>query len=359
MATSSSDARVFAGVDAVTVPDGTALGQHFTAHVWAMQRGARVPRLRHFWRASGNAPVIATATVAVAQGPRHAQRPSAVARRVSGTAGAQAIDHQRTEQCSITEWQTSVELPIELHEHDVGWLPGPVGGRNGRPFPTFTGESSGPRDRELTSRSTARRIMRSVQLSRSFKDTVVTLTRQHAQQWSAEHDRCDGTERCFSAADLEPVHVELWAALAVRVAKLNPSIPADRLWDATHHCYDAAVDAACTHTQWQWLNRHLSFGAMRVVGANGVAASYGRPKYQNRKMHLYLNPGMGIEANMATRARIRRASTPFRPPRLTLSGARMVSHTGRSNVRRGARATREIDEIRCPIRGLRPIDIAF
>ena len=275
MATSSSDARVFAGVDAVTVPDGTALGQHFTAHVWAMQRGARVPRLRHFWRASGNAPVIATATVAVAQGPRHAQRPSAVARRVSGTAGAQAIDHQRTEQCSITEWQTSVELPIELHEHDVGWLPGPVGGRNGRPFPTFTGESSGPRDRELTSRSTARRIMRSVQLSRSFKDTVVTLTRQHAQQWSAEHDRCDGTERCFSAADLEPVHVELWAALAVRVAKLNPSIPADRLWDATHHCYDAAVDAACTHTQWQWLNRHLSFGAMRVVGANGDSDSDG------------------------------------------------------------------------------------
>lgn len=43
---------------------------------------------------------------------------------------------------------------------------------------------------------------------------------------------------------------------------------------------------------------------------------------------------------------------PFRPPRLTLTGARMVSHTGRSNVRRGGRDATFFDEITCYVRGL-------
>ena len=54
---------------------------------------------------------------------------------------------------------------------------------------TVTASTSGPSDPELSSRSTARRIMRSVQFSRSFKHRVVQLTREHQQRWAAEHER--------------------------------------------------------------------------------------------------------------------------------------------------------------------------
>jgi len=160
---------------------------------------------------------------------------------------------------------------VELNAADVGWLAGPVNGSTGREMPAFTGPPSGARDPELTSRSTARAIMRSVQFSRSFKQHVIQLTQQHQQRWAAEHSGRDSTERAFDAAKLQPVHVELWFAIAVRVAKLNAAIPAQKLWDAKHHCYDAAVDAACTHAQWQWFNRHMSFGALRQADAESAS----------------------------------------------------------------------------------------
>ena len=162
-----------------------------------------------------------------------------------------------------------MELPFELNAEDVGWLAGPVNGSAGRDMPPFTGATSGPRDPELTSRASARRIMRSVQFSRSFKQQVIQLAREHQQQWSAERTVSDGVERSFRAADLEPAHVELWFALAVRVAKINPAIPAQKLWDAEHHCFDTAVATACSFLQWEWLNRHLSFGAARQIDADG------------------------------------------------------------------------------------------
>jgi len=164
-------------------------------------------------------------------------------------------------------------MPVEVHADDVGWLPGPVNGSAGRPMPVFTGQLSGPRDPELTSRSSARRIMRSVQLSRRFKEHVVELTQQHQQHWAAKRRTRDGTEKSFDAADLKPAHVELWFAIAIRVAKLNPAISAAKLWDAKHHCYDPEVDSACSYTQWQWLNRHLSFGAMRQQDAESDSGS--------------------------------------------------------------------------------------
>jgi len=92
MATDMRSSPVYASVDAVKVPNGIAPGQHFTAYVWATSKGKRVRKLKHFWRASGNVPRNNAADVTIAQGPRHAQRPSAIAKRVSG-AGAQAIDH--------------------------------------------------------------------------------------------------------------------------------------------------------------------------------------------------------------------------------------------------------------------------
>ena len=149
----------YASVDAVNVPSGIAPGAHFTAHVWATRRGERVAVSKHFWRASGNVPCIMQPDVAVAQGPRHAQRPRAVARRLSGDVGAQAIDHLQSQQCRVTQWQTAVEMPIELNAADVGWLPGPVNGNAGRAMPAFTGTPSGTRDRELSSRTISEKTL--------------------------------------------------------------------------------------------------------------------------------------------------------------------------------------------------------
>lgn len=263
-----SEEPVYNSVDAVQVPNNVAAGEEFIARVWAKQRGQRVAKAKQFWRGSSNAPVIVQPQVATAEGPRHAQRPSAVARHAANGAHAVAMDHIQSQPCNVTQWHTSVELPVEVNAADVGWLAGPVNGISGRAMPTFTGLSSGPRDNALTSRSTARAIMRSVQFSRGFKQQVIELAQQHQQRWAAEHAGRDGTERAFKAANLQPVHVELWFAIAARVAKLNPAIPAEKLWDAQHHCYDATVDAACTHTQWQWFSRHMSFGVLRQVDAD-------------------------------------------------------------------------------------------
>ena len=270
----SSAQPVYASVDAVSVPDGVAPGEHFTARLWANQRGERVPRSKNIWRASGNVAVVVHEQAATLNVPRHSQRPSALARRKAG-AGAQAIDHLEFAQCSVTQWKSEIEMPTELHADDVGWLPGPVNGSTGRAMPAFTGQPSGPRDPSLTSRSSARQIMRSVQFSRSFKQHVLKLTREHQQCWAAEHAVADSIERSFRPVDLQQVHVELWFALALRVAKLNPAIAADKLWDSTHHCFDAEVSRACSHTQWQWLNRHLSFGSMRQSNAEGDSSEEG------------------------------------------------------------------------------------
>ena len=170
-----SDLPVFASVDTVQVPDGVAAGEEFIARVWSKQRGQRVAKAKQFWRGSSSAPVIVQPQVATAEGPRHAQRPSAVARHAAGGAHAVAMDHIQSQPCSVTQWQTSVELPVEVNAADVGWVAGPVNGNSGRAMPTFTGLPSGPRDNALTSRSSARAIMRSVQFSRGFKQHVIRV----------------------------------------------------------------------------------------------------------------------------------------------------------------------------------------
>ena len=50
-------------------------------------------------------------------------------------------------------------------------------------------------------------------------------------------------------------------AVCVRIAMLNPAIPAKHLWDKEQgHVYDPRLNAACPFAVFQWLNRHLSFG---------------------------------------------------------------------------------------------------
>ena len=259
--------RVYTSLDEVVAPAGVDLDEHFTAQVYGKRSGVRVPILKHFWRAAGNEPIIVSGLSTVGQGPRHVHRPSAVAAQHSGTTGARAIDNLVTTACTVTHWEAAAEMPIELNAADVGWKAGPVNGSAGRSMPVFTGAATGPREQQLSSRSSARQIMRSVQFNRRFKDTVVACTRRHCQHWTSTHSNADGTERAFRPASFKPEHVELFFAISVRVAKLNPAIPAERLWDKQHHCYDAAVDAAASHMQWRWLNRHISFGQYRRADA--------------------------------------------------------------------------------------------
>ena len=92
--------------------------------------------------------------------------------------------------------------------------------------------------------SSARTIMRSVQLSDEFLNHVVIYARQHVLHWRNTHSTLDGVERAFDASRLKGEHVELWLAAQARVAAINPAIPAESLWDAGHHLYDAELAAA-------------------------------------------------------------------------------------------------------------------
>lgn len=264
----AGDEPVYASIDAVPVPADVLPGQAFTALVWGKRAGQRVPVKKQLWRATGQAPIIVRASAHQGEGARFDHRPAAVARSAEGSWRASPIDHISLEECGVEQWVSNLEMPPEVHSDDVGWLPGPVGGSAGRDMPEFTGPPMGSRDSKLSLNSTARAIMRAVQFTRKFKEKVVACTKAHAQSWQAARERLDSTERSFNAANFKAEHVELFFAIAVRLAKLNPAIPARRLWDHTHHCYDSEVNAVCGFTHWQWLNRHISFGQT----AQGVAS---------------------------------------------------------------------------------------
>ena len=61
-------------------------------------------------------------------------------------------------------------------------------------------------------------------------------------------------------------HIELWHAARVRVAALNSSVPAEKLWDQSCRHYDAELDGALPYGVYKWLNRHLSFGEYGETG---------------------------------------------------------------------------------------------
>lgn len=251
---------VYTNIGDVVVPTGVPPGGSFEVLMWQTRKGTRVAAKRKLWRASGMAPMLHPRQAHAADGPRAQQRPSALARAAAGHIGARSVDNVVTYPVNIASWHTSAELPVEAHPDDVGWLPGPVGGSAGRPMPAFTGRPLGVRDPTLTSRSSARRIMQSVQFSRKFLTQAVKLAQRHALAWRATHSTMDGIERAFHAADLLPQHVELWFAANTRAAAINMAIPVSSLWDSEHHLYDHELDAALPFGCYLWLNRHLAFG---------------------------------------------------------------------------------------------------
>ena len=252
--------EVFATVADVQVPHGTRAGAAFTVRVMGTRSGKRVALPRRLWAGSGMMPIIVSPSVTEAAGPRHAQRPSALARAASGAAATQGGVQYETTSSGVAAWATAEHMPFEMAAEDCGWLPGPVGGIAGRPMPTFRGPAMGARDRRLTSRSSARQIMAVVAFSDRFKQLVVRHARGHCHAWRETHSTHDSIERAFHAANLLPEHVELWYAASLCIAEYNAAVPARSLWEPRSRRFNPALAKALPYQVWQWLNRHLSFG---------------------------------------------------------------------------------------------------
>ena len=250
------------GLSTVQVPTSTALGGMFTVDMWGVRKGKTVAVPKSLWRASGQAPLTQLRRVTVSDQSRSAERPSAVARAASGGQRARIQDTYVSNTSSVVEQQlaSAAELPFEAHADDIGWLPGPVNGGVGRDMPSFSGPPMGARDPSLKSRTPARAIVRSIVLSSPILAQIISLCNGHVSHWQSSRSRLDGIERAFNVADLKPEHIELWLAVGMRLAALNPAIPAKVLWDSESKHYAADVDVALPFDVYQWLNRHLSFG---------------------------------------------------------------------------------------------------
>ena len=252
---------IYSSLSDVRVPASVAPGAAFTVRLAAKRNGRSTSVAKELLRASGAAPIVVPAKVAAATGRRHDQRPFAVARAAAGYATASAIDEVRSETLSMASWASTEELPFEAKAEDVGWLPGPVNGNAGRPMPRFDGPAMGVRAGRLSSRSSARIIMRQAAFTAEFRKAAVEQSREHAAAWQRSRSSLDGVERAWDAAELTGDHVELWYATNVRLAAINPAIPASKLWERGHNLYDAELAMALPFDGWRWLNRHLSFGS--------------------------------------------------------------------------------------------------
>lgn len=261
---SSSEPLTYGSLADVQVPIGTGLGEPFVIQHRRMKSGQPVLSRRTLWRASGNAPVVMPAKVELATGRRHEHRPQASARAAGGSTAARTVEFARATPHGLDITASAIELPCELCEADVGWLPGPVGGKDGRPLPTFTGRPMGARDQTLSGSSSARAVMRSVQFTRRYKERIIHHAVAHRKVWQEQHEKKDGTERALSTERMRPELVELWFAAAARVAMLNPHLPANLLWDPSSRHFDEQLAEALPYDMWRCLNRHLSFGGTTV-----------------------------------------------------------------------------------------------
>jgi hypothetical protein len=289
----SAAEAVYTSLSDVRVPARVRPGAAFTVRLAATRNGHRKSVVRQLSRASGAAPAIVAAKVEAVGGWRHEQRPYAIARAAARSAGASGIDHIRSETVSVASWASSEQLPFEAKAEDVGWLPGPVNGNAGRAMPRFDGPAMGVRSGRLSSRSSARMIMRQAAFTTAFRQAAVQQSQQHAAAWHDKHDELDGVERAWDAADLTGDHIELWFAANVRLAAMNAAIPASKLWEQRHHLYDAELAKALPFDCWRWLNRHLSFGSYgeratdatnRADGADGAVEEPPYARFAKRRL---------------------------------------------------------------------------
>ena len=259
------DLPLYAKLDHVVVPDGTAAGCSFQVYL-QHKNPSKPPKLVKLWRASGQQPHIQPRKLELADGWRHEHRPSACARKSLNDSRAKAINNIETVQAEVAQWATDDELPFETREDDIGWLPGPVGGDAGRPFPAFAGPPIGPTNRRFSSGTSARRIFSEVHTSKDYLDYVVNAATAHCKAWDAARSSRDGIQRAVKPESLTTGKLELWFCARMRIAQLNPSVPAKSLWTRGHRHYDAQLDNALPYDAFRWFNRHISFGTYGDAG---------------------------------------------------------------------------------------------
>ena len=256
---------VYTSVDDVPVPPETPPGGTFTALVKPAR--AVCPRRVKLWRATGQVPIIVTSQrQQLPAGARWSQRPSAQRRQQGGRRRGDAA----TSTLRIEQWSTAFEMEPELHEEDIGWQAGPVGGPAGRPRPAFTGPRPGPRGTPIDKNSSATAVMRRVMLTPQRQAAVLAALRGHAAAWSAAHAAADSTEAAFDADDVTEDHLTLYYCAEIRAAMLNPALPVASLWDKDSILYDPELDARLPYHAYAFLHRHISFG---VYGDAADAAS--------------------------------------------------------------------------------------
>ena len=245
----------------VVVPPNTPPGGKFSVYLKApaTRDGRARCKLTELWAASGTMPAQQPRKVSVASGWRHEHRPSNYAKQVSGT-HAKAIDHVTSDRHAAASWATDEPAPFEAKQDDVGWLPGPVGGDAGRAMPAFAHPGPHCRRPRITQGSSARTIMKELCWFPARVQYILAQTKAKSASWCRSHPVPDGIERAWAADNTTAEHLELHLVAKVRIARLNPAIRADVLWDDKHDLYDSRLDAALPYDCFRWLNRHLCFG---------------------------------------------------------------------------------------------------
>lgn len=204
-------------------------------------------------------PYVISRVLRPVEGPRYARRPSYVAKKnnVLDAASIAWADEWDQPEC----WTEVVDMPFENNIRDCGWVAGPAT----RPLPAFKGPKPGPTDRSLT-HSCPPSAFVDTQLTPEFKEKAVQYTKDHCKAWRASHPnwRADCIEMSVRKYKtmLNKHTFDHWMACKIRVAQLQPEIPALSLWSQKSSLFDPQVFACMTFNQFQWLNRHCSFASV-------------------------------------------------------------------------------------------------
>lgn len=215
-------------------------------------------------------PIIMIRNLTLIEGPRHARRPSAIAKRAEKRRSSDVLIADEFS-CSHESWASPEAMPAEKSEEDGGWLPGPIV----RPLPVFKGPKPGPTNPLLNAQSTEVEIMNEL-LTTEFKMKCREYTIAHAHAHRARHtlslrnsiEYAFGSQEHSIFADTAAgrrrffMLIDAWLAAKLRVAHLKLEVAAGSLWgrlDDAAWLHDEQLCSVLTFAQFQWCNRHMSF----------------------------------------------------------------------------------------------------
>ena len=193
----------------------------------------KVPNVTEKWRPHAAQPTRMKPEPETIDGPRHARRPSAKAKKVGKR---RATDLGWADEYDLPEeWSEEDEpMPDEDAEEDCGWRAGPIE-RERKPF---LGPKPGPTNEELTVDSSRSDIMAEL-ISDEFKSKWCEYTCEHAEAYREEHENWESNR--IEQAMLKPRKLitpatfDLWIAIRIRLAELKPEINVARVWTTGDH----------------------------------------------------------------------------------------------------------------------------